>query len=141
MDAPQLPIALLLSASAYSSWILPVPAFALTLLILLRRDPQSELLALLSLWMAALVSVSWGRMLPSTHRSWLARHQVRALPLFGRRRFTSLLLGWLDPASSTFSKLHSQSHFLLPIPWILLVGCILSAGLLHVPALILRWIP
>ncbi len=141
IDNAQIPIALLLSASSYSTWILPVPASMLTLLILLRRDPQSELLALLSLWMAAAVSVAWGRMLPSTHRSWLARHQIRTLSRFGQRRFTSLLLGWLDPTRSTFAKLHSQSHFLLPIPWILLVGCILSAAWVHGFALILRWIP
>jgi hypothetical protein len=132
------PIAATLAAGTYSCWLLPAPSVALGLLMLLHPGEPTELLVILCFWSATLISTLWARVLPSSHRSWAEKHGVELMPDFGRRKFSSLLLAWLEPGRSVLDKLHSQAHYMTPVPWILLVNGLLVGALIHATAQALR---
>ena len=131
------PAAWILAALLYSVWILPLPFLALAVVTALRLDVETAgSVIVLSLWMAAAVTIVWGRIFPTILRHWTSRFSPRPMLAFGRRKFAELLKAWADPRFTIHDKLLWQSRYWVPIPWLLLVnGLILGSALIW----LVRW--
>lgn len=128
----------ILAALLFSVWILPIPFLALALIAGLKFEPElASQVVVLALWMAAVITLAWGRSFPTILRHWTDRFSPRPIIAFGRRKFADVVRAWADPRFTIHDKLLWQSRYWVPVPWLLLVnGLILGSAL----AWMVRWV-
>ncbi len=125
-------IGAVLAALLTSVWIYPVPFLACAVLTLLALPAENaSMLILISWWSATVASTLWGRMFPNALSRWTRLRRREFIPRFGTRRFIDTWLAWWSPGASVHLKFLSQSHYMTPGPWLLLIhGLVIASALI-----------